>query len=98
MWPDRVVDLSELLVALPCLLDRSPPVGVNPLVAHLAVEAPGERVLGRLARLDELDRDAVLVGPGVEHATAELGTVVADDALLVAPLECDRVQQVDHAA
>ena len=74
------------LVVLPPIFNDSPgmgeirePVFVETFVAKRAVEALNEGVLRRLAGLDELQRDAVVVGPGIKGATDELGSVIDHD-------------------
>ena len=43
------------------------------------VETFDEGTLIRFPRLDELNPDVTVVGPGVEDVVTELGTVVGDD-------------------
>lgn len=62
------------------LRQRSEAVRVEALVAKAAVEALGECVLGRFARLNELEVDAVVCRPLHEPKARELAAVVADDA------------------
>ena len=70
------------------------PVFVQALVAKLAVEAFDVRVLDRLARSNEAQRDAARVGPRVERAAGKLRPVVDDDRLR----QADRgVQAIEHA-
>src|SRR3989304_115382 len=57
------------------------PVLVQALVAQPAVEALDEGVLHGLARLDEAQRDPLLVGPLVERFARQLGPVVQHDLL-----------------
>jgi hypothetical protein len=52
------------------------PVFVQAFVAELAVEAFDIRVLDRLARANETNRDTRGVGPRVERPAGEFGTVV----------------------
>src|SRR5262245_31737336 len=65
---------------------RAPPVQVEQLVAHAAVVALDHRVLDRLAGLNELERVATCVGPGVQSGAPELGPVVDADPLRVAAI------------
>ena len=48
-------------------------MAVQALVSQTAVEALDERVVGRLARPREVERDAVLVRPPVERLRADSG-------------------------
>src|SRR5512137_2990385 len=50
---------------------------VQALLAQPAVEALDEGVLDRLARLDELQLNAALVGPLIEYAAGKFRPVVA---------------------
>ena len=47
----------------------------------LAVEAPGEGVLGRLAGLNEMQLDARLSGPEKHRLRSQFRPVVADNGL-----------------
>lgn len=55
------------------------PARVQALVAHRSVDALDEGILDRPAGPDEVELDAVLIGPGIQGVTGELWTVVADD-------------------
>src|SRR5688572_13386643 len=70
---------------------------VQALVAEPAVEALDVGVLDRLAGPDEVQLDAALVCPGVQHLAGELGTVVADDAFGQAAYLRDRGEDLRHA-
>lgn len=67
------------------------PVLVQAFIAEAAVEALNERVLDRLAGLDEMQSDLQIVGPGVERPASDLGPVVpAERVLQGAPLTTGR--------
>ncbi len=55
------------------------PVLVEAFIAEPPVEGFDEGVLGRLAGLDEIEPNAVALGPFVERLANHLGTVVEDD-------------------
>jgi hypothetical protein len=63
-----------------CVRQVEEPVLVQAFVPELAVEAFDEGVLDGLAGSDELNPDLGMVGPLVEGAAGELGTVVAYNA------------------
>ena len=74
---------TALIVVPPPRLDLAPrvgqrqgPVRVQALVAKLAVERLDQCFVGRLARLLEVQRDIVLVGPAVEGFRDELRPVI----------------------
>src|SRR5258706_15441388 len=77
--------------------DRAPPMQIEQLVPHATVVALDDGVLDRLPRLDELERDAMLIGPGVEKAAAELGAIVDRDPRWIAALQRNLVESSDHA-
>ena len=54
---------------------------VEAFIAKLPVEAFDIRVLDRLTRSDEAQRDAARVGPRIERAAGKLRPVVDDDRL-----------------
>lgn len=56
-------------------------MGIQAFVAELAVETLQVSVLHRLARFDEIQRDVVLIGPGVKRLAGELGAVIQGDPL-----------------
>lgn len=58
---------------------RNKPVFVQAFVAEPTVEALDIGILHRLARSNERERNACLVGPRIQHLTSELRTVVARD-------------------
>src|SRR6266567_5525436 len=70
-----VVDAPRLNRAL--RIDQAhEPVLVEALVPEPAVEAFDVRVLDRLARIDEVEHDAMAVCPLIERLAAKLGAVV----------------------
>lgn len=96
MWPDLVEVLPVGVDRVAGLRDAPPPVLVQQFVPHPPVVAFHYRVLDRLARLDELQRHAVFVRPGVEPRAAKLGTIVEHDARRVAAQQRDLLQHADH--
>ena len=56
--------------------ERNEDVFIQAFLAQARIEAFDVRVLNRLARFDELQPYAMLVGPLVEHPAAQLGTVI----------------------
>src|SRR6266404_8292090 len=58
------------------LRHRNKPMRVQTLIAQAAVEAFYKRVLRWLPRLDEGQRDAASIRPGIEHPTRKLRPVV----------------------
>ena len=52
---------------------------IEAVLSKLAVEAFEERVLCRLAGLDEMQLDAGSLGPEGQRLAHQLGTVVTDD-------------------
>ena len=48
-------------------------------VPELPVEAPDAGVLNQLAGTDEVELDALVVGPGVEYLAGEPGPIVDSD-------------------
>ena len=47
----------------PCIRDVGEPVFIETLVTKLAVETLDEGILNRLSRSNEVQRDAILLGP-----------------------------------
>lgn len=64
---------------------------VQAFIPEAAVEALDERVLDRLARLDEGERDAMLIGPLIHGFAAKLRPVVADNCAWIATFTSDPV-------
>nr|WP_229184884.1 hypothetical protein [Bradyrhizobium oropedii] len=54
-------------------------MGVEALGPEATVEGPGERIVGPLARLREVQHDAALVGPQVKIARHEPATLIDAD-------------------
>ena len=61
--------------------DRFEAVHVQALVAQPAVETLDECVFHGLARPDEIQRDAALIGPFVQRLGHEFGAVIDGDGL-----------------
>src|SRR5689334_18447044 len=57
------------------------PVEIQTLVAELAVEAFDMGILRGLARLNEVQRDAVRIGPSIQDLPSELRAIVHGDLL-----------------
>lgn len=53
-------------------------MGIEALAAQAIIARLHERMVGRLARPVEVERDAVLAGPAIEHLRDELGPVIHD--------------------
>ncbi len=68
---------------------------VETVCAHLAVEARDERVLRRLAWLDEVQLHAGFLCPELHCLRRELWSIVADDRLRQLP--CDATQLTSDA-
>ena len=66
---------------LPCLVQISEPVLVQAKISELAIEALYEGILRRLARLNEMQFYADLLGPKEHGLGGEFRTVVADNRL-----------------
>ena len=79
MRPSDIVVHAPRLNRLLRIRQAHEPALVEALVAEPAVEAFRERVLNRLARLNELERDPACVRPLIEGLSSELGAVVADN-------------------
>jgi hypothetical protein len=62
------------------------PVQIKALISKLAVEAFAVGILRRLARLDEVQGDAVRVGPGIQRLASKFRPIVDGD-LLGAPCQ-----------
>lgn len=71
-----VIALSPLLDLVACVLQAREPLLVEALVSERAVEAFDEAVLDRLPRLDEVELDVSLFGPGRQRDAQELRSVV----------------------
>src|SRR5712664_2752527 len=90
--PNRIVVQAPGFDDLARLSQAEEPVLVETLVAEPAVEALDVGILVWLAGLDEVQPDALRVGPRIERAAGELGPIVRDEhrrlpARLDEPLE-----------
>ena len=79
MWPALVVVAPPGCHLHPCFCQARESVLVQALVTGLAAERLDEGVLCRLARLDQLELEAVAVSPLVEHLAGELRPLVGAD-------------------
>src|SRR5690606_8594627 len=95
--PDVVVIAAPRFDRAPCVAEAPEPMLAQALVPEAPVEAFDERILDWFARLDEVQLDAFLVGPGVEGLTGELRAVVDDDAHGQTTLLLQALQDVDHS-
>lgn len=66
---------------------------VQALIPEAAIETLDIRILGRLAWVDEIQLNAVVIGPGIKRSTAKLRSIVDDQNVRVSPLACNPVQQ-----
>ena len=78
MRADLIVVLSPAFDFISGMVDVTPPVLIQALVADLAVEALNVGVLVGIAQLDKLMVDFSLVSPGIERRSRELWPVVCD--------------------
>ena len=69
----------------------------QPIVAHRAVIALDISILLRLSRLDEVDANAAVGGPGQRHGADVLGAVIAANDLGFATPFDDPVEGADDA-
>ena len=79
------------------LIERFKQVMGQPIVAHRAVIALDISILLRLARLDEVDANAALGGPGQRHSADVLRAVIAANDLGFATPFDDSVEGADDA-
>jgi len=79
MWPILIVILPPRLHEAASIGQPQKPVFVQAFVAEATVEALAVRVLHRLPRINEVQRDLILVSPVLQHVTDQLRTVVQDD-------------------
>lgn len=70
-------------------------MGVEAFGPELPVERLNEGIVRRFARAGEVEGDAALIGPQVEVATDELGTLVAPDTGREAMGRTDLLQHLD---
>ena len=98
MGSRQIVVQAPLFDDLPRVAEAAEPVLVEALVAQAAVEALDEGVLHRLARRDEAQAYAALVGPLVQRPARHLRPVVHDDLLRLGASAGDHpVQHPRHA-
>jgi len=71
-------------------------VHVETLIAELPIKALQVAVLRGLARLDEVERHAVRICPGVQELSSELGAIVDGDLLGHAIPRDELVEDTDH--
>lgn len=76
VWPQPIVLDAPLFQNMARFFEAGEPLQVQALVPHLAIEGLDMSVLCRLARFDEQQAHAVLVDPGVQGVTGELGAIV----------------------
>jgi len=76
--PNRIVVQAPGFDDLARLSQAEKPVLVETLVAEPAVEALDVGILVWLAELDEVQPDALRVGPRIERSAGELGPIVRD--------------------
>lgn len=67
MRPNLVVVSTPILQLHPGVVKAHEPVRVQTFRAELAVKRFNEAVVGRLAGPREVENDAALIGPQVEH-------------------------------
>jgi hypothetical protein len=95
--PSDIVIQAPRLNRLLRIRQAHEPALVETLVAEPAIEALGEGVLNRLARLNEPERAAARVRPLIERFAGELRSVVANDRLRVAAFARHRVEHAHDA-
>ena len=61
------------------LADAREPVLVQALIPEPAIEALDIGILGRLAWVDEIQLNAVVIGPGIKGATAQFGPITPSE-------------------
>ena len=66
---------------------------VQALIPEPAIETFDVRVLGRLARIDELKLHAVVIGPSIKGSTSVFGAVINDQNIRVSAFAHDPVQE-----
>lgn len=92
MWPDFVVIDAPPLDDPLSVGHVEEPMLVEALVAESPVEALHDRVLHRLARLDEASSNAVLVRPLIQSPTRQLWPIVQHDLGRQPPFVDDLLQ------
>ena len=96
MWSHLVVVSPPLSDDFAGLRQRSEPMLVEAFVAELAVEALDVAVLRGAARFDQEVFDTVLLRPGDEDATGELGSVVRTNRAWITTEAGSLVEQTHH--
>ena len=84
-----VVIIAPVGQEAPGVGEPQEPVLIQALVPQLPVEAFDVAVLRRLARLDEVQLDAVLVGPLIQRPADELGAIVESMRACLVPAPAD---------
>jgi hypothetical protein len=79
-----------------CLRQAPEPVQIQTLIPKLAVEALDMAILCRFPWLDEVECDAIGVGPGVQRPSGELRAVVDGDLLGRAIIGHELIQDPRH--
>ena len=69
---------------------------VETLVSEATVEALAEDILDRLARIDELQLDVVLVGPLIENLARQFWSVIEHDGLGGGAVVDELVEHLNH--
>ena len=93
MRADGVVVDAPGLDGAPGIGEVQKPVFVQACVPELAVEALYQRVLDRLARLNEPQGHAGSLGPQVHRLAGELRAVVGDDRFRPGAIQQDLIQE-----
>ena len=95
--PVRVVFLPPLLDPYLGVGERGEVVLAQTLIPQRAIEALDEGVLDRMSGANEVERDALGVGPLIERLTHKLRPVVIDDVVGPAAHQEQGVERVHHA-
>ena len=78
------------------LLQTGKPVVIQALIPEAPIEALDERVLSRLAGLDQLELNAMLAGPLVERFAGKFWSLVCSNGLGVAPEASRLIEDARH--
>ena len=65
---------------------------VQTLIPKASIETFDVRVLGRLARVDEVKLHTVVIGPGIKGAPSQFGAVIDDQNVRISAFPCDPLQ------
>src|SRR6266446_7761259 len=95
--PNRIVVQAPGFDDLACVSQAEEPVLVETLVAEPAVETLDVGILIRLARLDEVQPDALGVGPCIEGPADELGSIVRDEHRRARARLDEPLEHLDHS-